>query len=226
MDLSAPRGRSVNDCIPDNVFPARMQATKEIIDAVNHCGRNAEFTKADWNNAYKHFPVSKSDQLFQWFKILNRFFVELCLTFGSKSSPGIFTRGAKLPVCICRLLCDYPLCLTLMHLDDLCCFGRKGGGRLKVFYERYKQVCKDLKISLMEETQGDKAFAPTTRGVCLGILLDTEKCSERPYTVQYGRTVRYGTVRPYHTPEVHWPYRTCRTLRPYSTAIHVRYGHQ
>jgi hypothetical protein len=188
MDLSAPRGRSVNDCIPDNVFPSRMQGTNEIIDAVNHCGREAEFTKADWNDAYKHFPVSKSDQLFQWFKILNRFFVELCLTFGSKSSPGIFTRGAKLPVCICRLLSDYPLRLTLMHLDDLCCFGRKGGNRLMVFYVKYKQVCKDLKISLMEETLGDKAFAPTKRGICLGILLDTE---EWVWSVEQSKLYRY-----------------------------------
>jgi hypothetical protein len=188
MDLSSPRGRSVNDCIPDNMFPARMQGTKEIIDAVNHCGRDAEFTKADWNNAYKHFPVCKKDQLFQWFKILNRFFVELCLTFGSKSSPGIFTRGAKLPVCICRLLTNYPMQLTLMHLDDLCCFGAKGDTRLRKFYNKYKEVCETLKISLMEETSGDKAFGPTTRGICLGILLDTNKWT---WTVEQSKLYRY-----------------------------------
>jgi hypothetical protein len=95
------------------------------------------------------------------------------LTFGSKSSPRVFTRRAYLSVFIARSLTSYPARLVVMHLDDLCSFGAWRTGRLGQFYNTYKEICGQLGISLMEEEAGDKSFRPTTTGICLGILFDT-----------------------------------------------------
>jgi hypothetical protein len=40
----------------------------------------------------------------------------------------------------------------------------------------------------MEETSGDKAFEPTMRGICLGILLDTQKWT---WTIEQSKLYRY-----------------------------------
>ena len=176
MDMSSPRDRSFNDAIAKGSYPARMAMVEDLLDALNHCGRGSWLTKSDWNNAYKHFPVCKEDQLYQWFSVLGKFFVELCLTFGSKSSPGIYNRGARLPIVIARRMTNFSARCSLQHLDDLCSVGPGSDDRLERFYRCYWKVCEEVGISLQEDDKGgDKAFGPCQRGVCLGVLFDSSE---------------------------------------------------
>ena len=46
--------------------------------------------KLDWESAYKHVYVRKKDLKLQVFKFCNKYFFELRLAFGTKSSPGIY----------------------------------------------------------------------------------------------------------------------------------------
>ena len=80
VNSSVPRGKSVNDCLKDkNMYPAFMGGIKELLVALNYCGRGAELCKVDWVNAYKHFWVKEKQIKYQWMKFLEKFFVELCL---------------------------------------------------------------------------------------------------------------------------------------------------
>ena len=90
MNQSKPKGESVNDFIDADRYPAEMGGMKEILFAINYVGRGATFAKVDWNAAYKHVGVQRSQLKFQWFYWLGKYFYERCLIFGTISSVGIY----------------------------------------------------------------------------------------------------------------------------------------
>ena len=51
MNHSKPKGRSVNDYIVKDRYPAEMGGMHEIVYALNYVGRDATFAKVDWNAA-------------------------------------------------------------------------------------------------------------------------------------------------------------------------------
>ena len=53
INQSAPKKKSINDCLDKKAYESIMGGTKEILRALNYAGRNCLFCKADWNNAYK-----------------------------------------------------------------------------------------------------------------------------------------------------------------------------
>ena len=110
------RGKSVNDCIDKTAYPAYMGGIREIVLALNFCGRNAKICKIDWKDAYKHFWVKEDQLKFQWMEFLGRYFVELCLIFGSVSSVGLFDRGARVMVWLAVLLSGFQWWLVVQHL--------------------------------------------------------------------------------------------------------------
>ncbi len=85
MDLSSPRPGSVNEAILDSkVIQAEMSGIVGVVEALNLVGRGAWFCKADWADAYKHLSVSRRYRTVYWFSIKDKYFVEKCLTFGSR----------------------------------------------------------------------------------------------------------------------------------------------
>ena len=73
-----------------------MSSTAKWVAVLNRAGRGCLMTKVDWADAYKHIRVRAEDRILQWFSWLGKFFVELCLVFGTASSPGLYDRLAKL----------------------------------------------------------------------------------------------------------------------------------
>ena len=49
-----------------------------------------EFSKIDWQQAYKHLAVKLEDIKLQWLQWGGRIFIELKCTFDCVSSPGVF----------------------------------------------------------------------------------------------------------------------------------------
>ena len=176
-NMSAPKGKGVNDSIDKKWFPSEMGGMPEILYALNYCGRGAKFAKCDWNAAYKHIAVMLGMLRYQWFMWLSMYFVELCLVFGCVSSVGLYDRLARLMWLIVAALTNYPHFLVIQHLDDLCMVGRGNDGKVEQFYEKYLEVCEYVGVSLQEtrDVSEDKAFAPSTVGSMLGIWFDTVK---------------------------------------------------
>ena len=173
LNLSAPAGLSVNDGIDAAEFPAKMSSTAKWILVLNKAGRGALMMKVDWADAYKHVPVRAADRDLQWFRWLDRFFVELCLVFGAASSPGIYDRAAKVVLDIVLAISRFPRDMVCQYLDDVCAAAPAGSAALNNFRATYKEVAARVGVQLAPEDDPDKAFPPCTAGTVLGVYYDS-----------------------------------------------------
>jgi hypothetical protein len=172
--LSAPEGRSVNDGIVAEDFPATMSSTTKWLEVLEKAGTGALMLKADWADAYKHIGVRIQDIKLQWFSWLGKFFAELCLVFGTASSVGIFDRVAKLVLRIVLRYSLFPGDYVCQHLDDLCAASSKEEGASLFRLEKiYRMVAESVGVVLCGTDDPEKAFSPCTRGLVLGVLYDT-----------------------------------------------------
>jgi hypothetical protein len=173
LNLSKGFPHSVNSGIDGSEFPTLMSSTTEFIRILFRCGKGAEMTKADWASAYKQIRVRSDEVWQQAFRWLGKVFYELCLIFGAISSPGIFDRLAKLVLYIALVQADMPARCVIQHLDDVCSASPAGSGRAARFFNNYREVCEVIGVKLATEVDPDKAFAPSTEGIVLGVCYDT-----------------------------------------------------
>ena len=173
LNLSAPLGQSVNDGIRSSDFPTTMSSTTKWIAVLNKAGKGCLFFKADWSVAYKHLHVRPLDTSLQWFSWLDRFFVELNLVFGSRSSAGLFDRLAKAILDLAIRLAKFSPDMVCQYLDDISAAGPEGCQALFEFEEAYRQVAAEIGVTLAPTSDPEKAFSPTTSGVVLGIHYDS-----------------------------------------------------
>jgi len=174
LNLSGPKGLSVNDGIDADEFPAKMSSTEAWLAVLNSQGKGCWMVKTDWADAYKHIPVAEEDTVLQWFEWGGRFFKELCLVFGGASSAGIFDATAKTVLeLVCRMA-DFPLSQVCQHLDDMCA-AAKEKDQLEKFDAAFESVAKKTGIKLAPRDDPEKAFAPARKGIVFGVSYDTEQ---------------------------------------------------
>ena len=63
VDLSAPKGRSVNDGIPQELCSLNYTSVNEATELVMACGKGALMAKLDLRSAYHMVPVHPDDQV-------------------------------------------------------------------------------------------------------------------------------------------------------------------
>lgn len=173
LNLSAPEDLSVNDGIDTSLFPTIMSSTAKWLACLNSAGIKCLMTKLDWSDAYKHIHVRPEDISLQYFQWMGKYFVELCLVFGSASSAGIYDRAAKTVLDIAQKLCNFPVQMICQYLDDVCAAAPQGSRDIFKFRETYINVAKELGILLAPDTDPEKSFEPKSHGVILGIYYDT-----------------------------------------------------
>ncbi len=174
LNLSAPKGRSVNEGIDKHDFPATMSSTGKWVAVLNKAGRGAWMAKCDWAEAYKHLAVRPQDICLQYFPWLGKYFAEVCLVFGAVSSAGLYDRLAKVVLAIVIVLAGFSKEMVCQYLDDACTAApasRKD--ELEKFYATYQTVAARVGVSLADTSDPDKAFGPRTKGVVLGVEYDT-----------------------------------------------------
>ena len=103
------------------------------------------------------------------------FFGEVMMTFGCRSSAGIFDDGAKLVKKIAVLRSHMNKEMVNQVLDDVVACGAQGDGTVTNFYKCYRDVCNFIGVSLADEEDKDKAFSSSTSGKVLGISYDLER---------------------------------------------------
>ena len=173
LNLSAPKGRAVNEGIDNLQFPAVMSSTTKWVNALWTAGKGCWISKVDWSDAYKHCAVRHQDLPLQWFTWLDKYFCELCLIFGCVSSAGIFDRIAKLVLFIVKQRSGMPSSLVCQHLDDCCAAGPASSTLIHHFDAEFYEVAKQLGIKLAPRDDPEKSFAPSTSGVVFGLFYDT-----------------------------------------------------
>jgi hypothetical protein len=173
LNLSAPKGSSVNDGIDSDDFPTTMSSTQKWLAVLDKAGRNCLIVKLDWASAYKHLAVRAEDIPLQYFNWLGMDFVELCLVFGCASSAGLYDRLAKLVLALVLLYSKFPPDMVCQYLDDVCGAAPAGTQDLHRFEAAYRHVADHLGVMLAPTTDPDKAFSPCTHGTVLGVYYDT-----------------------------------------------------
>ena len=174
LNLSAPAGMSVNDGIEKDLYPATMSSTQKWLEVLDQVGKSCWMAKTDWSDAYKHLHVRGEDLILQWFSWLGKFFYELCLIFGSSSSPGLYDRLAKTVLDLVIIISKFPRHWVCQHLDDAAAACPADSDALEAFDRTYQDVAKTLGIKLAPRDDPEKAFPPSKRGIVFGIAYDSE----------------------------------------------------
>ena len=177
LDLSAPHGIPLDSPLPNSVnmgidsrdLVTSMSSLKQVCERIWETGYPLEFCKADYNSAYKHISVKHQDRHLQVVEFCGRNFIELQLTFGSRSSPDRFDAASDIPLEVSLIKTGIRRQSVIKQLDDVVGFGRLGCGVVGRFYNNFRATCEAVGVSLAEETDKEKAFGPSVQGVVLGI---------------------------------------------------------
>lgn len=175
VNMSSPRGNSVNEGIDAAEFPAKMSSTGKWLEVLQAVGKGCKILKLDWAEAYKHVPVREEDLNLQWFEWLGKYFVELCLVFGTASSVGLFDRLAKVFLDLVLRWSKFPKEWVCQHLDDVCAAAPAASQSLEEFEKAYRELAAQVGVRLAPTTDPDKAFSPCQEGVVLGVWYNTEQ---------------------------------------------------
>ena len=173
LNLSAPKGSSVNDGINKDDFPASMSSTTNWLRVLNKAGKRCKFCKIDWADAYKHITVHEDDLHLQWFSWLGMSFIELCLVFGCVCSAGLFDRLAKIIIHIVTYRSNFDKDMVCQVLDDCCAAAPEHSSDLEKFDAEFYNVASLLGISLAPRDDPQKSFGPSTFGTIFGVTYNS-----------------------------------------------------
>ena len=167
MDLSSPRGSSINDFISKEDYTLHYATFDQALALVSSFGTSALMAKLDLKHAFRLCPVSPSDWDLLGMHWQGKFYVDLCLPFGLRSSPFLFNRLADAFEWILKH--NYAISALMHYLDDYFTVGLPSSPLCA------SQVDKPT-------SQADKLEGPTSRLVSLGILIDSTvmECSLPP----------------------------------------------
>ena len=165
LDLSWPRGASVNAGVEKNgymgsefklTFPTIDDLTQELVKI----GKGAHIFKVDVSRAFRHLNVDPRD-----YDLLGVnwgvTFIDTRIPFGSRHGSQFFQRtsAAVRPVMRLRDVINY--------IDDF--LGYETPSVTKQSFDALIDVMTQLGLTISES----KLVEPTTKAVCLGILIDT-----------------------------------------------------
>lgn len=167
LDLSSPIGTSVNDGIPPEFFKVKYSSFDDAVGMVRDLGSGCYMAKIDIKHAFRLCPVHPDDWPLLGFKWLGKYFFDICLPFGSRSSPFIFNTFADALAWI--LIHKFGVTLIIHYLDDFFVCA-------STFIECQRKV--DLVLQLFKRlgvpVAEDKLEGPSKRIVFLGIEIDSD----------------------------------------------------
>ena len=113
--------------------------------------------------------MREEDLHLQYVKWGDRFFMEIKLMFGTKSSPGIYCRFAGLFLLLCVLKTEgMKMADALRYLDDVLAVSREDSMVLDKFYQTYKTTAAEVGVCLDKSGNRAKCQGPDTKGHSLG----------------------------------------------------------
>ena len=167
VDLSHPRGESVNDGISSDLCSLHYTSVDEAVKIVLQLGRGARLEKFDIENAYRIVPVHPTDRLLLGMQWEGWLYVDMALPFGLRSAPKIFRALADGLQWILESQGVNP---CIHYLDDFMVFGPPDSNRCKWALERALLSCRDLGVPIAR----GKTEGPSTALTFLGIHIDTQ----------------------------------------------------
>ena len=164
--LSFPKGRSVNDGIPELYSSVKYASVGQAIHNIVQIGTGAYLAKTDIQSAFRIVPVSPSDYPLLGFKWRGQFYHDKCLPMGCSSSCAIFERlSTALEWIIQQRVEDV---IVLHILDDFLFIGPSYSS-CRSALNLFMYICQDIGVPLAP----DKTVGPSQILEFAGIRLDT-----------------------------------------------------
>ena len=166
LDLSQPRGTSVNDGILDEFCSVRYSIFDDAVRLASAVGVSAMMAKIDIMHAFRLCPVRMVDRPLLCFQWNNLFFVDTRLPFGCRTSPAIFNTFADALAWI--LISCGGIYYLVHYLDDfLMCAPDKA--TCSQWMTTFNAIFFDIGVPIARE----KTVGPSTKITYLGIEIDT-----------------------------------------------------
>ena len=166
MDLSQPRGLSINEFISKEEFPCKYTPFDEATRLVRQSGNGAFLTKIDIKHAYRLLPVRPEDWPLLVYFWDGHYCVDLKLPFGGRSSASIFTDFADL---VCWIINNKYDLVVIHYSDDYLLISPAILELAIKQKETTLAIFRYLNIPVAE----DKLIGPSTSLPYLGIEIDT-----------------------------------------------------
>jgi hypothetical protein len=172
LDLSSPRGDSVNEGIDPLEFACKYSKFDDAVDIAVRLGRGAWLAKVDIQHAFRLCPVRPAQWPLLCFQWADCFFVDTRLPFGCRSSPCIFNSFAG---ALAWLFIHLAGVVYLIHYLDDFFFANCSFDSCSQDMGAIRSLCGHLGVPLAP----DKSVGPSRCLTYLGIELDTESMSAR-----------------------------------------------
>ena len=172
VDLSSPKGSSVNDGIDKELCSLSYISVSSVAKRVLALGKGTRMAKMDVKSAYRLIPVHPADRPLLGMCWRDRLFLDNSLPFGLRSAPKIFNAAADAMEWIIR---RKGVADVYHYLDDFITLGEPGADTCGRNLQTILDTCKELGVTVA----ADKWEGPTTRIVFLGIEIDSEKLELR-----------------------------------------------
>lgn len=163
--LSHPHGGdSINANIPDEYQP--LGSLKQAIRFIRRCGKGCWLTKLDVRSAYRQIPVRPEDWPLLDFQWEGKYYFDVTLPFGLKSSCKLW----ELYATALHYFLEHLLLIecTVHYIDDFL-FVVRDVGAARALLDQALTLCNELGIPMAPE----KIDGPTQCLTFLGIELDT-----------------------------------------------------
>ena len=138
------------------------------IELVQNAGYGCYMSKADVKHAFRLLPVRPADWKLLGFTFDGLYFVDVRLSFGSRSSPGIFNDFADLICWILQYVKDLPN--TIHYSDDFFLVSNSNWQEASTDLHRLRHTFKEINMPLAAE----KIFGPLTCITFVGIEINSE----------------------------------------------------
>ncbi|XP_066928822.1 uncharacterized protein [Clytia hemisphaerica] len=165
LDLSSPPGISVNG-IDQELCRVSYSSFDEAVSMVRSLGKGCWMAKIDIRHAFRLCPVHPDDWWLLGYEWLGRFYVDVCLLFGNRSSPCIFNAFADALQWI--LVHKFSISALTHYLDDffLCSLLFS---KARYWMDLIQAVFGLVRVPIAE----DKLEGPTQVITYLGIEIDS-----------------------------------------------------
>jgi len=164
VDLSHPRGKSVNNGIRPELCSLRYSSVDEAVRRLLAWGQDSMMMKIDIESAYRIVLVNPEDRLLLGMKWKERLYVDTALTFGLRSAPKIFSALADALLWIL----ESEGVDGLHYLDDFLIFGPPSLEESGDLLAKVLEIFARLGIPVAR----DKTEGPTRVITFLGIEID------------------------------------------------------
>ena len=167
LDLSHPPGLGVNDGIDPEEYAVKYIKVDDAIHHIMKLGRGTLLAKTEVKSAYRLLPVHQDDRPLLGMKWWDKFFVDLALWFGLRSTPRIFSDVAD----ALQWIVQHPHQVSdlLHYLDDFLTLGPPDSPICQVNLNTLLAVSAPLGVPMSPAN----TVGPTTCLTFLGIELDS-----------------------------------------------------